>query len=191
MTACVPAEIRMHRLKFIVVLLSLPPNQNVSFIILCSLLFTSHPTTGCSIYSFFIHSFINSCMQLSSSWEAASHAATQELRNILWNPKVHYLVQKALHWFLSWARSIKSIPPHHSLRSISILFAHLCLGLHTSLFPSGFPIMFLHAFLFFPIRATCPAHLILLDHSNYIWRRVIHIVATLQSSTKEKRPRGR
>jgi hypothetical protein len=29
-------------------------------------------------------------MELSLSWETVSHAATQELSNILWNPKIHY-----------------------------------------------------------------------------------------------------
>jgi hypothetical protein len=33
-------------------------------------------------------------MELSSSWEAASHPA-QEYLNILWNPKVQYHVQKS------------------------------------------------------------------------------------------------
>jgi hypothetical protein len=33
---------------------------------------------------------------------------------------------RALHWFLSWARSIKSIPSHPiSLRFILILYTHL------------------------------------------------------------------
>jgi hypothetical protein len=42
-----------------------------------------------------------------------------------------------------------------SLRSILILSSHLRLGLPSGLFPSGFPINILYAFLFSPIRATC------------------------------------
>ena len=44
------------------------------------------------------------------------------------------------HLSLSWASPIQSIYPHPtSWRSILILSNHLCLGLPSGLFPSGFP----------------------------------------------------
>jgi len=70
----------------------------------------------------------------------------------------------ARHLSLSWARSIKSIPPHPiSWRSILILSSNLRLGLPNGLFPSGFPTKTLYTSFLSTIRATCPAHLILLD----------------------------
>ena len=70
----------------------------------------------------------------------------------------------ACHLSLSWASSIQSIPPHPtSWRSILILSSHLRLGLPIGLFPSRFPTKTLYTPLSYPMRATCPVHLILLD----------------------------
>ena len=68
------------------------------------------------------------------------------------------------HPSLSWASPIQSIYPHPTFwRAILILSTHLRLGLHSGLFPSGFPTKTLYTTLSSTTRATCPAHLILLD----------------------------
>ena len=65
---------------------------------------------------------------------------------------------------LSWASPIQSIYPYPtSWSSILILSTHLRLGLPNGLLPSGFLTKTIYTPLSTPIRATCPAHLILLD----------------------------
>jgi hypothetical protein len=68
----------------------------------------------------------------------------------------------AFHLSLHGASSIQSTPLHPvSLRSILILSSHLQLGLPSCVFPTGFHTRILYEFIFSPIRAACPAHLIL------------------------------
>ena len=70
----------------------------------------------------------------------------------------------ARHLYLSWARSIQSIPPHPtSWRYILILSYHLRLGLPSGLFPSGFLAKNPYTPLLSSIGATCSSQLILLD----------------------------
>ena len=74
------------------------------------------------------------------------------------------------HLSLSWASPIQSIYPHPtSWRSI-LISTHLRLGLPSGLLPSGFPTKTLYTPLSSSIRATCPAHLILL---NFITRTIL------------------
>jgi len=71
---------------------------------------------------------------------------------------------RARHLSLSWANSIQSITPHHTSRiSILILSFHLRLGFPSDVFPFVFPTKTLYRPHFSPLRATCPAHRILLD----------------------------
>jgi hypothetical protein len=81
-----------------------------------------------------------------------------------WNPKIKYRIHNSSPPVPTLARPIQSTSPHPtSPRSILLLSTHLRLGLPSGHFPLGFPTNNLYALLFSPIRATWPAHLILLD----------------------------
>ena len=75
----------------------------------------------------------------------------------LCSPNVHYRI----HTCPPSVSILSQNDPVHT--RILILSSHLSLGLPSGLFPSGFPTKTQYMPHLSPIRATCPAHLILLD----------------------------
>ena len=109
-------------------------------------------------------------MVQSPSWEANWFASSQEIPRISWNPKVHYRTHKRP----------PPIPILGQTNPVHIPTSHL-LEIHPNIihpstprspqwslslrFPHQDPIYPLSS----PIRATCPAHLIILDLYIYIY----------------------
>ena len=105
-------------------------------------------------------------------------AVSQEIPRIFGTQRFLTAPTSARHLSLSRANSIQSpqLPPTF-WRSILILSSYLRLALLNGLFPSGFPTRTLCTPLPSPIRATCPAHLILLE---YIYIYIVLIFLQLR-----------
>jgi hypothetical protein len=97
--------------------------------------------------------------ELRPSWEATNCSAPQELPSILWNPKIHYLVQRSspLVPILSHLHPICSIPSYLSKIHFNIVLVFPVVSFLLA-FP---PISYMQS-----IRATCPTHLILHTYSD-------------------------
>jgi len=120
-------------------------------------------------------------MQQSPSWEANRFSASQEIPHILWNSKVHYRIDKCPPTvpILSQLDPVHT-PTSHSWRSILILSSHLCLGLPSGLFPSGFPTKTLYTPLLSPISKLWNLKSCIIFFSNGSSQSERHVVTLIK-----------
>ena len=84
-------------------------------------------------------------------------------------------------------------PQPTSWRSSLILSSQLRLGLPSGIFPSGFPTKTLYTTLLSPMRATCPAHLVLLNNCviSIVYTEFVHVIMYGWSNQNQSYGRGK
>ena len=108
-------------------------------------------------------------MQHSPSSEANRFSARQEIPHILWNPEVHYRIHKCPSPIPVLGQINPVLPlPSHVLKVQLNVSPPSTPGSSQVVPPSGLPTITLYTPLFSNIRATCLAHLSLLDLNNRI-----------------------
>ena len=85
--------------------------------------------------------------------KAVSSSASQDTAHFLWNPNVHYCDHNSssLVPILRYTNPVHA--PSHFFKIHFNIGLHLCLGLSSEIFPSGFATKILHALPF----SCCPA----------------------------------
>jgi len=106
--------------------------------------------------------FRNELHGVESFWGANRFSASQEITQILWNPKVHCPIHKCPPTvpILSQKNPLHASPSHFLKTRFSIILPSTTRSSSCSLFLRSSPKSSIHPPL--PICATCPAHLILL-----------------------------
>jgi hypothetical protein len=112
------------------------------------------------------HLCISNHKKENPSWEANTSSASQEILRILWNSNVHYYIHNPPppSPLPSQINPVQASPTNFFSIHFHIIPTFTSMTSKWSL-PSGPPTKTPYAYLLSPIRATCRAHLILLDFS--------------------------